>query len=388
MIHILHVVDSLQVGGAQKMILSFAGEALHRGIPVSVASLADTSGKIPADELAKMGVSVAAFPAKHLADLPRLAALTRYMRSQSFDLVATHLTYGNILGGLAARLAGLPVVATLHSTGNDQTETVFQDFSSPRTRAETFALRYFTNQIIAVGESVAQAQRSRLGNKPIAVIPNAVPQPVLISADERHARRAEIIPDLDQPILISVGRFAPVKELPEMITAFVLLLKQYPEARLILIGDGTERAQVEALIAELHISQNVVLPGRQSNVSTWLQISDLYISSSSLEGMPLSILEAMSVGLPVVATAVGDVPNVLHDGMGLLVPVHEPARLAEAVCDLLDRPELCSAMGAAGRAYVTQDFNIVTWFDRLMTLYENVIGPKKMSSLYPGRLNS
>ena len=291
MTHILHVVDSLQVGGAQKLIISFAREALSRGIGVSVVSLSEVSGKIPAEDLVAINVPVTAFPAGRLTDLHRIASLVRYMHSHHFDLVHTHLSYGNILGGLAGRLAGVPVVSTLHSAGSDQASSSLDDFHSLRNRAETFALKYFASKVMAVGESVAQAHRPRMGSKPIQVITNAVPKPILISKEERQARRRQILGEQGQILLISVSRFAVVKELPDLITAFKKVKNLHPETKLILIGDGSDRSRMEALISDLDLNQDVILLGRRNDVSEWLQSSDLYVSSSSLEGLPVSILE-------------------------------------------------------------------------------------------------
>ncbi len=384
MTHILHLVDSLQVGGAQRLVTTFAHQAVHGGIDVSVVSLADISGKILAEELEEIGVPVVAFPARSLADLGRIASLVRYMRSQPFDLVHTHLSYGNTLGGLAGRLAGLPVIATLHSAGDDQTPTNVNSFSSPRSRIETIELRFFATRVMAVGESVALAHRRRMGSKTIRVIVNAVPKPTLISTAERLARRQQILGDPEQKLLISVGRFAVVKELPELISAFQKVKKLHPETKLLLIGDGSERGRVETLINELDLNQDVILLGRRGDVSDWLQSSDLYVSASSLEGLPVSILEAMAVGLPVVATEVGDVPHIVLPATGILVPAHSPDRLAGAICALLEQPEQRQAMGKAALEHITQNYDVSAWFKRIFALYAEVLR-KSTAELISGR---
>ncbi len=382
MTHILHIVDLLQVGGAQKLIAYFAQAAIRQGVQVSVVSLSDIRGKIAAEDLAALGVPVTAFTAQHLADPQRIAALVRYLRSQPFDLVQTHLSYANILGGLAGRIAGIPVIATLHSSGNDQNPAGLNDFSSPRNRAETFVLKHFATRVMAVGESVAQAHQARIPGKPIAVIVNAVPQPEPLPAADRQARRQQISVAAGQTLLISVGRFAPVKELPELIAAFKIVKERHADTRLLLIGDGSERVRVEALIASLNLDQDVVLLGRRNDVAAWLQSSDLYVSASSLEGLPISILEAMAVGLPVAATQVGDVPRIVLPGMGSLVPAHQPERLAEAICALLDDPQQRHSMGNAAQAYVARNYDLSTWFSRIMDLYGAALG-KSGADLLP-----
>ncbi len=373
MMRILHLVDSLQVGGAQKLINCFARQAIQHGVAVSVVSLSDISGKIPAEDLATIGIPVSVFAANRLIDLKRITNLIRFMRSQPFDLVHTHLTYGNILGGLAGQFCGLPVVMTLHSTGNDQASTDTANFRSPRNRIETFALRNWASRVMAVGNSVAQAHRPRLKGKPIDVIVNPVPQAKKITTEERQSLRYQILGNQDGVILISVGRFAKVKELPELINAFSIVKTRHPQAKLVLIGDGSERTRVENTMKELDLVQDVILLGRRNDVSEWLQASDLYVSASSLEGLPVAVLEAMAAGLPVITTGVGDLPQVVLPETGLLVHIHNPVQLAEAVCQLIDQPAQRHAMGAAAQAHTRASYDVATWFTQVMDLYGEVL---------------
>ena len=376
MTRVLHVIDLLTVGGAQKMLSIFAGQAIERGIEMSVVSLADISGSLAARQLQEMGISVRAFPAGHLSDLRRIAALVRYVRASSFDLIHSHLSYGNILGSLAGRLAGVPTIGTLHSAGDDQSPQPAKRFTSARGRAETFALRYLADRVMAVGDNVALSQSGRFHGKDITVVPNAVPVPPRISAAQRLALRSQVLDDQDQALLISVGRFAPVKEIPDLIEAFRLVRARCGGARLVLVGDGQERSYVEDLVRALGLCAEVILLGRRADATDWLQAGDIYVSASSLEGLPLSVLEAMAVSLPVVATGVGDLPRLISPEAGILVPPHQPERLAEAVCSVITDPQRRLAMGSAAFAYFSQNFDVSAWSDRILAMYASVLEAK------------
>jgi glycosyltransferase involved in cell wall biosynthesis len=127
----------------------------------------------------------------------------------------------------------------------------------------------------------------------------------------------------------------------------------------VVVGDGPERAQLEALAGQLGLADRVHLAGHQQDVRPWLAALDVLVLSSDWEGMPNALLEAMAAGLPIVATAVGGVPEVVVDGAtGLLVPPGDPSALAEAITRLLRDPDLRRTMGQAGRARVERRFSI------------------------------
>jgi glycosyltransferase involved in cell wall biosynthesis len=107
-----------------------------------------------------------------------------------------------------------------------------------------------------------------------------------------------------------------------------------------------------------------------------LAAADIYVSSSIWEGLPMSILEAMIAGLPVIATGVGDIPRVVTSDAGLIVPPAQPEALAEAMARLLDDPALCQSMGAAARRHSLAEFSADVWMDRILALYREVIEPR------------
>ncbi len=362
--HIAHMIDTLEWGGAQKLEVNFAEVAQARGQPFTVIGLRyNDDSPFPA-ELRARGARVVIFPGPKLFDPPRLGRLVRFLHQEHFDILHTHLTTANILGPLTGALTGTPVVSTLHLAAYDAT--------SPRERLETWTLKYGARRVIAVGQGVAEAQRARFAPRVVDVIPNGIIPAARPSDDARAALRAQLLGDSPGPLLIAVGRLHAQKGYGDLIDAFAELRKTHPMAGLVIVGGGECQAELEARIASLGLTGHARLLGARNDVAQLLAASDIYVSSSHCEGLPLTLLEAMAVGLPIVTTGVGDVPNVVVDGTGVIVPAHNPTALAEAVSALLQDPARRRALGAAAQVRFSTNYGVLTWFERHLTLYVQV----------------
>ncbi|MGC8856507.1 MAG: glycosyltransferase [Anaerolineae bacterium] len=366
---IVQIISSVSIGGAERLMVVFAQMARQRGLEVTVISLATPGEKASyADQIQQQGARLVFFPAPRLLDFGRIAALTRFLRRERFDLAHTHLNYGNILGVAAARLAGLPVVSTLHSTGNNHANS-----NAGREFLETTLLRFFTHRLIAVGYKVEEMYRPRLGNRPMEIIPNAVLLAPTVTAEERIRLRVELAGSTDRLILLTAGRFAPPKALDDLVRAFALLHERVPHTILIMVGEGPLFAQIAALVQEMGLGDAVRLLGPRQDVPLLMAAADVYASSSLREGLPMAVLEAMMAGLPVVATAVGDLPRLLQPGRGLLVPPANPPVLAEALEKMAKNAQLRETLGAAARQFVQENFSAEAWMDRLLAVYGDVL---------------
>ncbi len=368
MTHIVQVIDLLTRGGAQKLLVTFAAEARRRGIKVTVVCLGDDDhNSTIADEIVREGAQVVRFPSPRLADPIRIARIARFLRREKVTVVHTHLTYGNIVGILAARLAGLPVVSSLHLAGFDP------DLLARKQQIENVIVRSFSHGIIAVGYAAADEYRALLNNKPIEVIHNAVDAIPSCDEAERTAIRTELLGDPSRTMLLSVGRLTSIKALPDMIDAFALVAPAHPEATLVMVGRGDQQAAIVERIAHHGLEERVRMVGARDDIPRILPAADLFVSSSYLEGLPIAILEAMAAGLPVVATTVGDIPRVVVEGTGVVVPPHQPAQLASAINRLLDDPAQLRTMGLAARQHVAVHHSPAVWVDQLMKMYINAV---------------
>jgi glycosyltransferase involved in cell wall biosynthesis len=367
------IIDSLRIGGAQKLVTQFVSAISMQTIESTVISLREDPVASNLELIRSAGAQVESFPARSLLDVGRLMRLIRYLRENKFDLIHTHLSYANILGSLAGHYAGIPVIATLHSTGHDP-----QQKSRLITRLEEVMLRYFARRIVAVGHTVAATFQTRLGSRTVDVIPNGVPAPIDLSLPARQQLRRDIAGDENSVVITSVGRFVPAKGYEDMIESFAILHRRDPRPVLVIAGVGSLFEKIKSQISELQLENAVNCLGARNDVPQLLAASDIYASSSHWEGLPVALLEAMMAGLPTVATSVGDIPKVVTPETGIIVPPHEPAALAEALSDLVSMPEKARAMGAAARTRAMQEYSLDIWIKRLTCLYEETVSQSRV----------
>jgi glycosyltransferase involved in cell wall biosynthesis len=368
--HVVQIIDTLTRGGAQQLLVTFGAEAKRRKIATTVMCLSDDDeGSVLVERLRQNGVEVVRFPAGRLADPWRLYKMIRFLRRGKFTVAQTHLTYANILGTLAARLAHIPVVGTLHLAGANP------DLLPRKQQIENAMLRRWSNEIIAVGYAAAEIHETLIPGREITVIPNAVEPLPPISSEERQNLRTELLGEPTRPVLLSIGRLSSIKALPDMIDAFAIVALRHPEAMLIMAGSGDEHDKIVARIAHHGLEQRVRMLGARDDVARLMHSADVFVSSSFREGLPVAVLEAMSAGLPVVGTAVGDMPQVVVEGTGFLVPPHEPEQLGEALNALLDDPALMKSLGAGAAARAATDYSPSTWVDRLVSVYNQAREP-------------
>jgi glycosyltransferase involved in cell wall biosynthesis len=371
MIRVAVVIDSLKVGGAQRLISAYASAAASHGLSPVIITLREDGAPFLLESIRAAGVRVIPLRAPSLFNLQRWQKLVEILQEERVDLVQTHLVYSNILGSLAAHRAGLPAIATLHST------TVRGDWKSRiLKRMENYCLQTYATRILAVGKVVADFNQGNYGDRAIDVIPNGIPQPDLPANQERERLRREILGDSSSSLIITVGRFSRAKGYEDMIDAFHLLSQRAHKPKLLMVGAGSHFESIREQIGNLDLNQSVILAGEREDVHQLLALSDVYASSSHREGLPLAVLEAMMVGLPVVATSVGDIPNVVTEETGVVVPPHRPELLAAALEDLLQNPEKRQAMGLAAHRRAMDEYSVDAWMKRHLDLYRDVLASR------------
>jgi glycosyltransferase involved in cell wall biosynthesis len=368
MMRVAIVIDSLQTGGAQKLLTSFAAQASKKGIEPVVVNLRQGNSAAIQNAIESNGVKVFTITARSLFSIRRLRWLIWFFNQRQIDIVHAHLLYANILASLAGRLAGIPVVCTLHSTHTEQ---------GWRLRLiktlEDVCLRNFATRILAVGQEVAAAHLGRYRKRSVDIIPNAIPEPDDVPGQTRARLRSELAADSSHLIIITVGRFEPSKGYHDMVEAFKLLQKKNCKSKLLMVGSGSLHDSIRSQVEASDLRQSVILAGERHDIPQLLASSDIFASSSHREGLPLSLLEAMMAELPIVATSVGDIPNVVTEEMGIVVPPRQPEELAAALEQLAASPERRREMGRAARDRARRDYSLDMWMKRLVHLYGDIL---------------
>jgi glycosyltransferase involved in cell wall biosynthesis len=368
---IAQMIDRLErPGGAEALMVTLA-EAMA-SLPVDLTFITiKPSDQAMIREIEATGARVRPFIARKLVAPRRLGALCRFIRQEGFDLIQTHLTGATILGTAAGLICRVPVVTTVHST-------VFQSDRHPyHGRLERHLLRRRIREVIAVGRETAKVSRERLGGRDLTVIPNAVAAAPVLDQAERQRLRSEMgVPDGrdDALLLVWAGRLAEAKGLPDLLEAFASLAEGDQRAFLAIVGDGSMEGELKRLSEEMGLNERVRFTGRRSDVMRLFAAGDIHVSASHWEGFPIAMLEAMSAGLPVVATAVGDVPTILADGAGLMVAPSDPRALAAELAKVLADDTLRRRLGQAAQARVATRYRAAAWAEAHLDLYRRLLG--------------
>jgi glycosyltransferase involved in cell wall biosynthesis len=367
---VAHLIDTLAWGGAQKLLVDFGNAAVPRGVEVLVIVLRKTKGPTPYSlRLEKAGVRVRFLSIATLFDMFAIPQLLEILREERVDILHTHLSHANILGGIAGRLAGIPVVATLHNVRLPSTPN-----SSVRSIVERIVLRFLTRKLIAVGNIVADTHRAVFRQDKLYTIPNPVYKLTQLSPAERNKLRQEISGDSFQTIVLAIGRLIPRKGYAELLSAFAKVRVRHPDAILVIAGDGDWRETYEEQARSLALNGSVRFLGFREDITSLLWAADLYVNSSHWEGLSVAMLEAMSAGVPVLATSVGDAPYLLAEGRGVLVPPGDIEAFATEFSHLLGNAEALKVLGERGRAYVEENYSVDIWLDALLEVYTSLMG--------------
>lgn len=353
---------SMGMGGADQQILTLARAMRRRGHEVRIVALAP---------LGPMGIEAQreGIPTESLelrrspTDLPRIVKLVRMIREWRPDVLHSHMVHANLLASAVRPLVGVPaLVSTIHSS-ND----------GGRLRMAAYRLAGRLVDRFTIISRLAAERYIRIGAVPperLEVVPNAVDTERFRRRPEARAAVRKELAIGDEFVWLAVGRFEEPKDYLTMITAFALLASRRPNSRLLLAGKGSLQHEVERLVQSQGVAHRVRFLGVRRDVPDIMSAADGYVLSSAWEGMPVVLLEAAAVELPVAATRVGGVPEVVEDGAtGYLVPPGNPAALAEVMGKIEElTPEGRSAMGSRGRALVEQHYGtgrVMEIWDRL-----------------------
>ena len=297
-------------------------------------------------------------------------------KDSKLDLIHSHYAIPHAMAAYMAReIAGIPYVVTLH--GSD-VHTLGQD---PAYKPVVKHTVEEADAVTAVSEFLKKKAHEELGiEREIHVIPNFIDSSrfthlsgvrLYVESGCVGLRKEEEAVELnpDEKILLHASNFRQVKRVVELVETMRIVVDHYPETRLIIAGDGPTRIEVERKIEALDLCNNVHLLGVKSNMQEIMCSADMFLLNSSLEGMPLVLLEAMSCSLPVVTTPAGGIPELVRPGKdGAVTKGFEQEEYAQQIIELLENDEKRKKLGQAGRKRVEESFSA----ERVVKMYEKV----------------
>ena len=360
-LRVLEAITPSRIGGAEVFVTELCASFAELGAHVEVFCPA---GRPFADYAKTRGIEPIAWRTFGKLDPLTVIRLARLMKRRRIDVIHTHLSTASLLGAFAAKLARRRSVAHVHGLN---TATCFR----------------YSDLVIAVSEC-AKAHLVSQGIKDtrVRVVHNGVDVVRFAPTGAREAKiklgttiPPGIIPggiDPDQPLVGVFGRLSSEKGQRVAVEAMFLIVKEHPHARLALVGEGDDRRELETSAEALGIRGSVVFTGFVQDVREMMSACDIVLVPSSRgEGFGLAAVEAMALQRPVIASAQGGLPEIVVPGeTGLLVPPNDPKALADAVSDLLGKPDLAREMGAKGRARVEQHFALGQQMRKLLDILD------------------
>jgi sugar transferase (PEP-CTERM/EpsH1 system associated) len=346
-------VLTLDVGGLERNVVNQVREGQRLGQRVSIVCL-ERPGTL-APQVEAMGERVIALDKRPGLRPKLIAQLVRAFRELRPDVVHTHQLATLLYGGAAARLVRVPVV--LH------TEHGREPYRTRRkTRMLARLAASFTDRFYCLTGDMADEVRAAnvVGDGKVRVIQNGIDMSKFTAVEhDRAATRQSLAIPLDAPLIGTVGRLSEVKRQDVLLESFAKVRQQVPDAHLVLVGDGPLLSELQALAEKLGVAQAVHFAGYQPSSAPYLQAMDVFALTSRSEGMPQAAIEASATTLPVVASRVGGLPELIEDGVtGALFPVGDTDALASHLCRLLTDREEARRMGQAARERAVSRFSV------------------------------
>ncbi|MGZ4349648.1 MAG: glycosyltransferase family 4 protein [Solirubrobacteraceae bacterium] len=373
--HVLTLTDVIGRGGAEAIAEELCVQAdparFHRSLCVTRPTAHVPGAEASLARLRDAGVEVAFLERRHRFDLGPLGRLASLLRRRPVDVIHAHKFGSNVWAALLGGAVGVPVVIAHEHTWS---------FEGHRARrlADRHVVARFSDAVIAVSEADRRRMVAEVGMPAhrVVLIPNGIAG-APTGDGAAVARELGLTPGA--PVLVQTATLRPQKAVEVMIAATAIVRRAHPGVRLLVAGAG-DIARFEAVAAAEGVADAVSLLGPRGDVADLLAAASVGVLSSDFEGMPLAVLEYMAAGLPVVATDVGGLPEIVRDGeTGFLTAPRDPAALAERIGRLLSDPGLAREMGGRGRRRQRELFSREAMVGAVSVLYERLLNAKGVS---------
>lgn len=363
---ILHLNNTSSIGGAEQVILNLADFVSPDRYTSYVGVFRE--GEL-VSELKKRGIKFLWLKeSTQVYDFKFLKNITRLIRANHIDLIHSHTWGTDFYAYWASRILKIPMITTVHNR-----YYIFEKWS------RRFSYKVFLShikKIIAVSQDIKNLLQEavKLSPQKVELIYNGIDTNKFENRGNLEKIREELKLSEDELILGNVGNLREVKDHHTLILAFNKISSLFPQAKLLIIGEGELKPSLLKLCSELGLEERVLFLGHREDVPSILNLMDIFVLSSRLEGCSISILEAMASGKPVIATEVGGNPELILKGKsGFLVPSAEPEKLAEKMVLLLKDENLRREMGEEGKNRVKEKFSLERMAKNYEELYSSIL---------------
>ena len=367
-IQVLHIIKSLGRGGAETLLPETLNKHDKRKYQFHYIYFLPWKDQMVAQLVEEGGVVVCLAAKNNIEILLRAGKIIDYVKKHNIQLIHCHLPWAGIVGRLVGKIRNVPVVYTEHNTWEHYHKLTYHlnKLSFPN-----------QHKVIAVSKDVENSIKANYKkNRPqIEVILNGINTEKfsnIVSVDRDIRKELKIHPETIVIGIVCV--FRAQKRLHIWLEIAQQLLKKHPGCTFLIVGDGPLKDQIHETARKLQIENHVHFAGLQSEIRPYLKAFNVFMMSSEFEGLPIALLEAMSMGCMPACTAAGGIPELITDGQnGLLVPSTEPLGLIEKLEPYLKNPGNIKLRGQASRETVVKRFSLQKMVDKLENIYENAL---------------
>ncbi|UCG61419.1 MAG: glycosyltransferase, partial [Candidatus Zixiibacteriota bacterium] len=368
--NILQFIETSGPGGAETVLVNIARHIDRKRFNPSVVL---HESRWVHEQLKASKIPTRIVPCQRSWDIGFLRRLVRTCRELQVDLIHSHLYGAGLYACLAGFVLRVPVITTLHN------ELILPGVSERYMPLKNFLIRRLARRIVLVADFMKAdyIEKGKFPPDKMLTIYNGIEFGTPVSADDKANVRTELGMVSTDIVVGHVANFRAPKGHRYLIEAAAAVCRNFSHAKFLLVGDfgdGSIKAEVDKLVSEHKLERNVIMLGFRSDVFRLLKAMDVFVLSSISEGHPLSVVEAMGAGLPVVATNVGGLSEIVADGQtGYLVEPKDSTALAEKIGVLIDNRELRETMGGRGRESATGRFSLDTMMKQYEKLYEEAL---------------
>ena len=358
---IVHLVEDLEIGGQEKVIFNIVKNLNKEKYDVGVWCI-EKGGTI-AEWLIKEGIEVKILGIKTYHSLKNILKLSKLLKKEKVKILHCHSYFANTFGRLCKIFGNVPfVIVHYHST---------YSYFKRKNLIMDRILSLFTVKILCCSYAVKKwiIENEKINPEKIIVLYNGIE---IGGIEEKDVKKILKIKENDR-VVGFIGRLEPIKN-PEILLNLIKIIRnEIPEVKLLIVGDGSLREKMERLIKPLGIERNVIFAGRVENVFPYIKIMDLVILPSKIEGLGISLIEAMALEKPVVGTNVGGIPEVIEDGInGFVVEPDDLENLKKAVYFLLKNKEEAKKMGKEGQRIWEEKFSVESMVKKIEGIYDGL----------------
>lgn len=330
------------------------------------------------EEVKPLNIPVHLLGTLRFYNLKAINTLVKFIKNEKIDIIHSHQFIPDILARIAGKLTKIPVVTTYHNVYPWKKSKRL--FDKLKVLVDRITANHLTSQVVAVSSAVRNFHIKNVGIKEekIKVMNNFIDMDkfFLLNSYDREAKKQELSLSNESKVIINIASLTPQKDHKCYFEAARLILTKYPNTMFLIAGDGELREKLQNTLEESGLNNNVKLLGNRNDVAELLKISDVFVLSSLWEGMPVTIIEAMAMGKPIVCTDVGGVRDaIIENENGYLVPPKDPQVLGEAILKLLDNEKVAINMGNKGKQIAEREFSADFVVRQFEEMYESFVKP-------------